>query len=113
MKELTHMSTLPNLKRLVAFSITTAIFVAILLIAGFGGASRSEVTAEAQEAKADAKASLDHVMFGGTVSRNMINTTAKNLPVEWSIEEGSKDIKWAADLGSKAYGGPIVAGGRV
>ncbi len=35
------------------------------------------------------------------------------MPIEWSVEEGSKDVKWAADLGSKAYGGPVIAGGKV
>src|ERR1043165_8539059 len=56
--------------------------------------------------------SLDWVMYGGSPSRNMANTTAKGLPVEWDVNK-KKGIKWVADLGSKAYGGPTVAGGRV
>ena len=53
-------------------------------------------------------------MFGGTSSRNLVNPTARNLPVEWSTEDGKrKNIKWVADLGSKAYGGPSIAGGKV
>jgi outer membrane protein assembly factor BamB len=56
----------------------------------------------------------DWPMFGGTVHRNMVNLTAKNAPDDWSVEEGKeKNVKWAAQLGSTAYGGPTVAGGRV
>jgi outer membrane protein assembly factor BamB len=56
----------------------------------------------------------DWHMFGGSPARNMANTQAKGLPAEWSTDENDlKNVKWVADLGSKAYGGPIVAGGRV
>src|SRR5262249_23690713 len=38
----------------------------------------------------------------------------KDVPFDWAVEEGSeKNIKWSADLGSKAYGGPVVADGKV
>lgn len=53
-------------------------------------------------------------MFGGTPSRNMVNRVDKNVPTDWSIAEGkTKNIKWAVDLGSKAYGGPVIAAGRI
>jgi outer membrane protein assembly factor BamB len=53
-------------------------------------------------------------MFGGTPQRNMVNLLARNLPVEWEVEPGKrKNIKWVADLGSKAYGVPVIAGGRI
>src|SRR5688572_712633 len=53
-------------------------------------------------------------MFGGTPGRNMVNLRERGLPEQWSIEEGKeKNIKWVADLGSRSYGGPVVAGGRV
>jgi outer membrane protein assembly factor BamB len=53
-------------------------------------------------------------MFGGSLSRNLVNTFDKNIPTEWSIEgDNAKRIKWSADLGSKAYGGPVIAGGKV
>jgi outer membrane protein assembly factor BamB len=110
------MSSLPNLRRWLAVGITGGIFVAILLIAGLGGSSRAKVNAETNaQVKTDVSAGADneHRMFGGTPQRNMVNTIAKNLPVEWSVEEGSKDVKWSADLGSKAYGGPVIAGGKI
>ena len=53
-------------------------------------------------------------MFGGSLNRNMANLVDKNIPTDWSIAEGKqKNIKWIADLGSKSYGGPVVAGGKV
>jgi outer membrane protein assembly factor BamB len=53
-------------------------------------------------------------MFGGTPSRNMVNLVDKDLPAEGSIEKGQeKNIKWVAQLGNRAYGGPVVAGGKV
>ena len=63
----------------------------------------------------DAKSSSgDCVMFGGTPSRNMVNTAAKNLPTEWSTpEKGGKNIKWVAETGSRGYTSPVVAGGHV
>jgi outer membrane protein assembly factor BamB len=110
------MSSLPNLKRWLALGITGGVFVAILLIAGLGGPSGAKVdarTAEASRADVAPGNASEHAMFGGTPQRNMVNTIAKGLPVEWSVEEGSKDVKWAADLGSKAYGGPVIGGGKI
>lgn len=53
-------------------------------------------------------------MFGGSPARNMVQPAAKGLPVAWSVQEGDqKNVVWSADLGSKAYGGPIIADGRV
>ena len=108
------MSSLPNLKRWLAVALTGGIFVAILLIAGNGGSARSTVaTNDAAQADSFSDSSVEHPMFGGTQRRNMVNTGAKDLPVTWSVDEGSKDVKWASDLGSKAYGGPVIAGGKI
>ena len=43
----------------------------------------------------------------------MVNTTAKNLPIDWNTTNPAKNVLWSAELGSRAYGGPIVAGGKV
>src|SRR5436305_1385895 len=108
------MSSFPNLKRLLAAGVAASIFVAIVLIVALSGPARDKVSANTQAPdKAPAAGATDHVMFGGTPVRNMVNTTAKNLPVKWSIAPGSADVKWSADLGSKAYGGPVIAGGKV
>jgi outer membrane protein assembly factor BamB len=56
----------------------------------------------------------DWSMFGGTPERNMVNLVDKNIPAEWSIEEGKrKNIKWVAELGTKAYGGPVIGDGKI
>ncbi len=51
-------------------------------------------------------------MFGNGPCRNMVNYTEKNIPDKFDPAEES-DIKWKQQLGSRAYGGPVVAGGKV
>ena len=59
-------------------------------------------------------ASGDWPLFGGTLLRNMANPVDKNIPIDWAVEEGKqKNIKWQTVLGSKCYGGPVVADGKV
>jgi outer membrane protein assembly factor BamB len=64
----------------------------------------------------------DWSMWGGTSIRN--NTPeAKNLPVDFKAgeqddtgvwkKETSKNVKWAASLGSQSYGNPVVSDGKV
>jgi outer membrane protein assembly factor BamB len=56
----------------------------------------------------------DWPMFGGRPDRNMVNLLDRNLPTTWSVEPGKRvNIKWTARLGSRCYGGPVVAGGRI
>src|SRR4051794_25651356 len=59
-------------------------------------------------------AKYDWRMFGGGPGRNMVNLAARRLPEAFSVEPGPvRNMKWTAKLGSRAYGGPVVAGGRV
>lgn len=52
--------------------------------------------------------------FGGSKYRNMVNTAAKNVPTKWHVEGGKlKNIKWMAKLGTRSYGGPVIANGKV
>src|SRR5262249_49611028 len=56
----------------------------------------------------------DWPMLGGTAQRNMVNTSEKKIPNEWSVKEGEqKNVKWVAELGTTSYGGPVVASGKV
>jgi outer membrane protein assembly factor BamB len=67
-----------------------------------------------QDAPAPAATTKDWALFGGSVSRNLVNLVEKNLPETWSNDEGKKkNVKWVVDLGSKAYGGPIIYRGRI
>jgi outer membrane protein assembly factor BamB len=75
-----------------------------LLLAGF-------VVVPADEKSAPA--GRDWPMFGGTPSRNMVNLVAKGVPTKWGNEAGGKNVKWVADLGSRGYLPPAVAGGKV
>src|SRR5438132_390500 len=105
------MKSYPTLRRWLAAGISVAVFAIVL--AGVAWSTQAKGTKAAAGAD-DTKAGHGWTMFGGTVSRNFVNPFERNLPFEWSIESGSeKNIKWSVDLGSKAYGGPIVAGGKV
>src|SRR5207237_8649170 len=55
--------------------------------------------------------STDPVTFGGTPERNMVNRTDKGVTDKPDPE--GPGLKWKAELGSRAYGGPVIAGGKV
>jgi outer membrane protein assembly factor BamB len=102
---------------------TTVVFTTTLVVQDHDGialmpddAVPNEGNAEAGGGKDDQplKASADWPMLGGTPWRNMANPTAKNIPAQWSIEDGKlQNIKWMVQLGTKSYGGPVVADGKV
>ena len=78
------------------------------------GSGRVASGEAARRPPAPAEAAASWPMFGGTISRNMANPTEKNIPDDWSVKKGKeKNIKWSARLGSMAYGGPVVAGGKI
>jgi outer membrane protein assembly factor BamB len=59
-------------------------------------------------------AARDWPIFGGSPQRNMVNTVDKEIPISWEIKEGKRqNSKWVMPLGTVAYGGPVVAGGKV
>ena len=69
-----------------------------------------------------AAAAKDWPMWGNDPTRNMIGEST-NLPTEISpgelddeteaaLLDSAKNIKWAAKLGSQAYGNTVIAGGR-
>src|SRR5262245_53179220 len=53
----------------------------------------------------------DWPMWGGTPDRNMVSNM-KGLPIKWDVKT-KKNVKWVAELGSQAYGNPVVANGVV
>src|ERR1700683_3577964 len=53
----------------------------------------------------------DWPMWGGTPDRNMVSNM-KGIPTSWDVKSG-KNVKWVAQLGSQAYGNPVVADGQV
>jgi outer membrane protein assembly factor BamB len=85
---------------------------AALLAAGLLAAPDPGAGADLAAPKATNPGKSDMTMFGGTPSRNMVNLTDKGTPATFDPEDKAA-VLWKADLGSKAYGGPTVAGGRV
>src|SRR5262245_11940063 len=55
--------------------------------------------------------SADWPMWGGSPDRNMVSSM-KGLPTTWDVKT-KKNVKWVAELGSQAYGNPVVANGYV
>jgi outer membrane protein assembly factor BamB len=103
------MNSYPRLRRCVAAAASVAVFLLLIAsLAWSSGAGRGP--------DEPGKGGAGHIwpLFGGSIHRNMVNEFEHGMPTDWSVEEGSeKNIKWSADLGSKAYGGPVVADGKV
>ena len=109
------MTSYPSLKRWLAAGLTLVVIGAALFIIARNGPDLNPLEPNARAAQGG-KNAQDWTMYGGTPSRNMVNLAVKGMPIEWVDKQGdliAKNILWSADLGSKAYGGPIVAGGRV
>jgi outer membrane protein assembly factor BamB len=105
------MTSYPSLKRSCAATLTVAMIgAALYVVYRQGGENPIDPVLAAQGPKNGG----DWLMFGGTPSRNMVNPAIKGLPEEWDIDpQKLTNIKWIADLGSKAYGGPVISNGRV
>ena len=111
------MTAYPSLKRWLAAGLTLVVIGAALFFISRNGPDANPLEPNARAAQ-DGK--QDWTMYGGTPSRNLVNLVAKGMPVKWTEKNKdgesvliAKNILWSADLGSKAYGGPIVAGGKV
>jgi outer membrane protein assembly factor BamB len=91
-------------KRLLVSATAAALGIAALVA--------SSSTSSAQLGSGEIKPGpSDHTMFGGTPNRNMVNTVDKGVPEK--IELDGPTTLWKAGLGSRAYGGPIISGGKV
>ncbi len=105
------MQSLPNLRRVVSLAGTALVFVVVLVVVGLQSSSPDASSAKADAGKDDRR---DWPMYGGTLSRDLVNLHDKGMPTNWDVTEGQeKNIKWSVPLGDKAYGGPIVAGGKI
>jgi outer membrane protein assembly factor BamB len=84
------------------------------LAAWLFGAACSGLVPTPPDVRGRAESGRDWPMFGGTIHRNLVNTVDKGLPATWSIQKGKEqNVKWVARLGTIAYGGPVIAGGKV
>jgi outer membrane protein assembly factor BamB len=101
------------LRRWLAGAVTVLIFAAVLAVVIFTGLGNRP-----DNVRADVPPSKEKVhawpMFGGSLQRNLVNLVETGMPTDWSTAEGEqKNIKWSAKLGSKAYGGPVISGGKI
>ena len=69
-----------------------------LILAAFTGGVRGD--------GAPMAGATDWPMWGGTPSRNMVSA-ATGLPDKWDVK-AKTNVKWVAELGSQAYGNPVV-----
>jgi outer membrane protein assembly factor BamB len=106
------MNAYPSLRRWLAAGITLAVLGLVMVVGVLSG--RSLPADAGDKGAADPKA-YPWPMWGGQPGRNMVNNREHGLPVKFSAEEGKKsgNIVWVADLGSKAYGGPVIANGKI
>ena len=56
--------------------------------------------------------SKDWRMYGGHLQRNFANPLAKEIPDSWDIRDGT-NVAFSIQLGSRAYGGPVMSDGRI
>lgn len=103
------MRSYPALKRWLSAGITVGVFVLLVWAMFRPVASSGEVRALPGQ---DAPAERTWPMFGGTLQRNMANTFEKNIVSDWNVES-KINLKWSVALGSRAYGGPVIVGGKI
>jgi outer membrane protein assembly factor BamB len=98
----------PSLRRCLAALISFAAIGGVVVLAAVSNRSTEKSTAEVQP---DPKI-FPWPMWGGAISRNMVNLRDHNVPIDWNVDKKT-NVVWAQDLGSKAYGGPVVADGKI
>ena len=99
------MQTTAALKRWLAVAISGIVFAVLLL------ASSGNRTPARGEEKKQAN-THDWPLYGGSLQRNFVNTRERNIPDKWDPDNNT-NIRWSVDVGTKAYGGPVIAGGKV
>src|SRR4051812_48181322 len=104
------MKSYPALRRWLLGAATAFVFVAVLAVAAWFNPGGRGDRRDAPAGKADAEHRWP--LFGGSVGRNLVNTVEKNMPDDWDVKTG-KNIKWSAEMGTKAYGGPVISGGKI
>ena len=88
---------------------------AAAVFAGFCLIGAGNLVREAPDAMAAPAPLHSWPMLGGSPSRNFVNLVEKNIASTWTLNKdgAGENVKWSVRLGSKAYGGPIISGGRV
>lgn len=102
-----------SVKTLVSAGTTVLVF-AIILVVACNNAQLAPTEGEGAGEKPEllTPPKKDWPLFGGHLQRNFVNPHVKGLPKEWDADEGT-NVKYSIDLGSLAYGGPVVADGKI
>ncbi len=99
------------LRRWLAVAATAGVFAVVLAVIAFQASAPDAATAKADDKSA---AGNEWPMFGGSLSRNLVNLKETNIPTQADVAKGAAGhVKWSQKLGSKAYGGPVFAGGKI
>src|SRR5262249_16901972 len=97
----------PSLRRWAAALAAFAIMGVVVVLA-----ATSNRPADPQPPKPPDPKVFPWPMWGGALSRNMVNLRDKGVPTDWDVAK-KVHVLWVQDLGSKAYGGPVVADGKI
>jgi outer membrane protein assembly factor BamB len=110
------MSDTPVLRRWLSALGAAAVLAAVvgLLVLRGPGDGPSLSAAEDDKKAAEKKGQKRQYvpLWGGGLQRNLVNTWETGIARDWDVE-AKTNILWSAVLGSKAYGGPILAGGKI
>ncbi len=100
------MKALSNYRHILSLAATTLVFTVVFGVVTLHSSPDPSLRTASDGAK------NEWPMYGGSLSRDLVNLVEKGIPTTWDVAKGG-NIKWSVELGSKAYGGPIVAGGRI
>ena len=101
-------------RRWLAIAATAGTLSLVLGILAYQRGGKPILTGGAELTAAEKEATRPPVVWGGTVQRNLVNLVEKDIATAWSDAKGKeKNILWSAQLGTKAYGGPILSGGKI
>lgn len=82
------------------------------MIFAIGFAALSSLAVPADEPKFLDVPEKDWPMYGGHLKRNFANPNVKGIPESWDVNDGT-NVRYSVQLGSRAYGGPIIADGKI
>jgi outer membrane protein assembly factor BamB len=94
-----------------AMIASVGVVASAMTVAATSDTPRLTASTAAPAPQAAGTAAAAMAMFGGDTTRNMANLIDKNIPEK--PEPNGPTQHWQADLGSRAYGGPTIFGGRV
>ena len=106
------MTSFPALRRWVLSACVAAVFAGVCIVLAFQNRAPAVGSTNGSAPAAEPRS---WPLFGGSVGRNLENLFEKDMPLKWTLKsDGTGDrVKWSAALGTKAYGGPIISGGKI